>query len=74
MSFRLFSKDANGKSMNFYLVFGGAFLVKVLLTYLLYKKNRETFKRLSLRAKGAVISASWLVSYGLSQLIGVLVV
>jgi hypothetical protein len=62
------------KSMNFYLVFCVAFLVKLSLTVVLYKKNKHTFKRMSLKAKGAVISGGWLVSYGLSQLIGIWVV
>ncbi|MFG6655776.1 hypothetical protein ACG0Z5_15070 [Scandinavium sp. M-37] len=60
--------------MNFYLILITALLVKLLLTYALYKKNRDTFKRLSLKAKGAVVSVGWMISYGLSQLIGVLVV
>jgi hypothetical protein len=43
--------------------------LKLLFTFFVYKKNKQSFKRLSLTAKGAVIGGGWLASYGLLQIV-----
>ncbi|MCS2171069.1 hypothetical protein MUU46_12180 [Scandinavium sp. TWS1a] len=55
--------------MNIYAVVISTFATKLLLSFVIYKKNKHVFKRMSLPAKGAVIGGGWLASYGLLQLI-----
>jgi hypothetical protein len=55
--------------MNIYVILSMTLSLKLLFTFFVYKKNKHTFKRLSLPAKGAVIGGGWLASYGLLQIV-----
>ncbi len=55
--------------MNIYAVVISTFAVKLLFSFVIYKKNKHVFKRMSLPSKGAVIGGGWLATYGLLHLI-----
>ncbi|WP_330984109.1 MULTISPECIES: hypothetical protein [Enterobacterales] len=45
------------------------FAAKTLISFVVYLKTKHVIARMSLPAKGMVISSSWLFSYGISQLV-----
>lgn len=45
------------------------FVAKALISFAVYLKARHAIARMSMPAKGAVIGSSWLVGYGISQLV-----
>ncbi|HEY2454402.1 MAG TPA: hypothetical protein VGI71_17625 [Scandinavium sp.] len=55
--------------MNIYVIMSVTLSLKLLFTFFVYKKNKQSFKRLSLPAKGAVIGGGWLAGYGLLQIV-----
>lgn len=54
--------------MDIYAFFLIAFSLKLAFSFFIYKKNKESFTRMSLPTKGAVIGGGWLACYGLFQL------